>query len=60
MTYEEKVRLFNAKRYLMPLPPSGTKNWTARITSDSLTSMAGGARGGGMLAELYDENTLAR
>jgi len=28
MTYEEKVRLFNAKRYLMPLPPLGTKNWT--------------------------------
>ena len=25
ITYEEKVRLFNAKRYLMPLPPLGTK-----------------------------------
>ena len=30
ITYEEKVRLFNAKRYLMPLPPLGTKNWTMR------------------------------
>jgi hypothetical protein len=30
ITYEEKVRLFNAKRYLMPLPPLGTKNWTVR------------------------------
>jgi hypothetical protein len=30
ITYEEKVRLFNAKRYLMPLPPLGTKNWLVR------------------------------
>jgi hypothetical protein len=30
MTYAEKVKLFNAKRYLMPLPPMGTKNWTTR------------------------------
>ncbi len=30
MTYEDKVRLFKAKRYLMPLPPLGTKNWTLR------------------------------
>ena len=30
ITYEEKVRLFNAKRYLMLLPPVGTKNWTVR------------------------------
>jgi membrane protease subunit (stomatin/prohibitin family) len=30
MTYEEKVKLFNAKRYLMPLRPIGTKNWTIR------------------------------
>ena len=30
MTYEEKVKLFNAKRYLMPLRPLGTKNWTIR------------------------------
>ena len=30
MTYEEKVKLFNAKRYLMPLRPLGTKNWTTR------------------------------
>jgi len=30
MTYEEKVRLFNANRYLMPLPPKGTKNWLVR------------------------------
>ena len=30
MVYEEKVKLFNAKRYLMPLRPLGTKNWTIR------------------------------
>ena len=30
MTYEEKVKLYNAKRYLMPLPPLGTRNWTVR------------------------------
>lgn len=30
MTCEDKVRLFKAKRYLMPLPPLGTKNWTLR------------------------------
>jgi hypothetical protein len=30
MAYEEKVKLFNIKRYLMPLPPLGTKNWTMR------------------------------
>ena len=30
MTYEEKVRLFNAKRYLMPLPPLGTKTGLVR------------------------------
>ena len=28
MTYDEKVDLFNAKRFLMPLPPLGTKKWT--------------------------------
>jgi hypothetical protein len=30
MTYDEKVKLYNAKRYLMPLRPLGTKNWTVR------------------------------
>jgi len=30
MTYDEKVKLYNAKRYLMPLPPLGTRNWTVR------------------------------
>jgi len=30
MVYEEKVKLFNAKRYLMLLRPLGTKNWTIR------------------------------
>ena len=30
MTYDEKVKLFNAKRFLMPLRPFGTKNWTVR------------------------------
>ena len=30
MTYEEKVKLFNAKRYLMPMRPKGTKNWIMR------------------------------
>ena len=30
MTYEEKVKLYNAKRYLVPLRPLGTKNWTIR------------------------------
>ena len=30
MTYEEKVKLFNAKRYSMPMLPEGTKNWITR------------------------------
>jgi hypothetical protein len=30
MTYEEKVYLFKSRRYLMPVPPVGTKNWTIR------------------------------
>jgi len=30
ITYEEKVKLFNAKRYLMPLRTFGTNNWTMR------------------------------
>ena len=30
MTYDEKVKLYNANRYLMPLPPLGTRNWTVR------------------------------
>jgi hypothetical protein len=30
MTYEDKVRLFKVKRYLIPLPPLRTKNWTVR------------------------------
>ena len=28
LTHEDKVSLFNIRRYLMPLPPLGTKNWT--------------------------------
>jgi hypothetical protein len=30
MTYEEKVKLFNAKRYVVPTLPEGTKNWITR------------------------------
>jgi hypothetical protein len=30
MTYDEKVKLFHAKRFLMPLRPLATKNWTVR------------------------------
>ena len=30
MTYKDKVKLFNAKRYLMPFTPEGTKNWIMR------------------------------
>ncbi len=30
MTYEEKVKLYRARRYLMPVAPIGTKNWTMR------------------------------
>lgn len=30
MTYEEKVKLFKSRRYLMPVPPIGTNNWTIR------------------------------
>jgi hypothetical protein len=30
MSYEEKVKLFNAKRYSMPMLPEGTKNWITR------------------------------
>jgi hypothetical protein len=30
MTYEEKVKLFKATRYSMPMLPEGTKNWITR------------------------------
>ena len=30
MTYEEKVILFKASRFLTPVLPKGTKNWIAR------------------------------
>jgi hypothetical protein len=30
MTYKDKVKLFNARRYLMPYRPEGTKNWIIR------------------------------
>jgi hypothetical protein len=30
MAYEEKVKLLNERRYLMPMLPEGTKNWIMR------------------------------
>jgi hypothetical protein len=30
LTYDEKVKLFNAERYLAPMLPIGTKNWIMR------------------------------
>lgn len=30
VTYEDKVKLFNAMRYLVPMLPVGTKNWIMR------------------------------
>lgn len=30
LTYDDKVKLYNQKRYLMPMPPMGTKNWFER------------------------------
>ena len=30
LTYDDKVKLYNNKRYLMPMPPKGTKNWLVR------------------------------
>jgi hypothetical protein len=31
MTYKDKVKLFNARRYLMPFTPEGTKNWIIQV-----------------------------
>jgi hypothetical protein len=30
LTYEDKVKLYNSKRYLMPMPPMGSQNWLMR------------------------------
>jgi hypothetical protein len=56
MTYEEKVRLFNAKRYLMPLPPLGTKNWTTRDYIRFIDQHGRWCPRGRDTCELYDEN----
>ena len=59
MTYEDKVRLFNEKRYLMPLPPLRTKELdSCGITLGTLINTAGGVRTAVINANLYDESTL--
>lgn len=57
MTYDEKVRLFNAKRYLMPLPPLGTKNWTTRDFIRFIDQHGRWCPSGRDACELNDENT---
>jgi hypothetical protein len=58
MTYETKVRLFNAKRYLMPLPPLGTENWTVRDYIRYIDQHGRWCPDGRDQCELYDERTL--
>ena len=59
MTYEEKVRLFNAKRYLMPLPPLGTKNWLVRDYIRYIDQHGRWCPDGRDQCELPDESTLS-
>ena len=58
MAYDEKVRLFNAKRYLMPLPPFGTKNWLVRDYIRYIDQHGRWCLDGRDQCELYDEGTL--
>ena len=58
MTYEEKVRLYNEKRYLMPLPPLGTKNWTRAGLHQVHRSIRQMVPGGGIIASSPDTSTL--
>ena len=58
ITYEEKVRLFNAKRYLMPLPPLGTKNWIVRDYIRYIDQHGRWCPDGRDQCELPDESTL--
>jgi hypothetical protein len=57
MTYEEKVMLFKAKRYLMPLPPLRTDNWTARDYIRFIDQHGRWCPRGRDSCELQDENT---
>jgi len=59
MTYDEKVRLFNAKRYLMPLPPLGTRNWTVRDYIRYIDQHGRWCPDGRAQCELPDESTLS-
>lgn len=58
LTYEEKVRLFNTKRYLMPLPPMGTKNWLVRDYIRYIDQRGRWCPDGRDRCELPDEGTL--
>jgi hypothetical protein len=60
ITYEEKVRLFHAKRYLMPLPPLGTRNWTVRDYIRYIDQHGRWCPDGGDRCELPDESTLGQ
>ena len=58
MTYKEKVRLFNAKRFLMPLPPLGTQKWTVRDYIRYIDQHGRWYPDGRDQCELPDESTL--
>jgi hypothetical protein len=58
MTYEEKERLFNKNRYLMPLPPLGTKNWTVTDFIRYIDQSGRWCPEGNDSCELYDESTI--
>jgi hypothetical protein len=57
MTYDEKVKLFNAKRYLMPLRPFGTNNWTMRDYIRFIDQHGRWCPDGRDRRELHNENT---
>jgi hypothetical protein len=59
MTYEEKVRLFSAKRYLMPLPPLGTRNWLVRDYIRYIDQHGRWCPDGRDQCELPDESSLS-
>jgi hypothetical protein len=53
MTYEEKVKLFNAKRYLMPSPPVRTENWIMRDYIKYIDQYGSWCPEGGDTCELF-------
>lgn len=58
MTYEEKVKLFNNNRYLMPLPPLGTKNWTVPDFIRYIDQAGRWCPEGKDSCELYEEKVI--